>query len=65
MTLALAIYFTGAVIWALSSQYWGSLPFMLLFLTGFWMVSLGLAPPAMHKAATEAGTETGEARAAK
>ena len=65
LTLALAVYFTGARIWALQSQHWGSLPFMLLFTVGFWMVSVGLLPPVRRKAATEAGTGRGEAHAAK
>jgi cellulose synthase/poly-beta-1,6-N-acetylglucosamine synthase-like glycosyltransferase len=38
--LAFAIYFTVVVIYAISQELWGTLPFLALFLTGFWYVAL-------------------------
>jgi cellulose synthase/poly-beta-1,6-N-acetylglucosamine synthase-like glycosyltransferase len=38
--LAFAIYFTVVVGYAISQHLWGTLPFLALFLTGFWYVSL-------------------------
>ena len=42
MTGGMALYYTAAVGWAVSEQYWLSLPFMLLFGTGFALSFLGL-----------------------
>jgi len=38
--LALAIYFTAAIAFAAGAGYWGSIPFLLLFQTGFLYVGL-------------------------
>lgn len=38
--LVLAIYFTVSVLYAVSEGLWGSIPFLLIFVGGFWYVSL-------------------------
>jgi len=42
MTGGMALYYAAAVAWVVSEQYWLSLPFMLLFGTGFALSFLAL-----------------------
>lgn len=37
--MAFAMYFTGIFVYALTLGMWGTLPFLLLFLIGFWYVA--------------------------
>ncbi|MEZ5301158.1 MAG: glycosyltransferase family 2 protein [Verrucomicrobiales bacterium] len=53
--LALAIYFTALVAYSWHRGFWGSVPFLTLFVVGFWYVSMGsikrlLPAPALAKA---------------
>jgi cellulose synthase/poly-beta-1,6-N-acetylglucosamine synthase-like glycosyltransferase len=41
LEVALALYFSCAVLFAYLAAYWMSVPFMMLFAFGFWYVSLG------------------------
>ena len=42
--VALAVYFTIALISAFLKNYWSSVPFLLLFMAGFWYVVWGSLP---------------------
>ncbi|RYD28760.1 MAG: glycosyltransferase, partial [Verrucomicrobiaceae bacterium] len=39
--IILAIYFTGVVIFAILNNYWYSVPFLIMFMLGFWYVVAG------------------------
>jgi cellulose synthase/poly-beta-1,6-N-acetylglucosamine synthase-like glycosyltransferase len=39
--LILALYFTYLVMYAFANEIWSSLPFMILFMLGFWYVATG------------------------
>ncbi len=38
--LVLAVYFTVSVVYAIREGLWGSIPFLVIFVSGFWYVSL-------------------------
>ena len=38
------MYFTGLVIYGILNNYWSSLPFLLMFMMGFWYVVVGSLP---------------------
>ncbi len=44
LEILLALYFTGVVIFAILNNYWNSLPFLLMFMLGFWGVVAGSFP---------------------
>ncbi len=54
--ILLALYFTFVVIWAMFKNFWTSVPFLLLFMTGFWYVVLGSMPKLAGKPKTKATT---------
>jgi hypothetical protein len=42
--ILLALYFTGVVIFTILNNYWSSLPFLLIFMLGFWGIVAGSFP---------------------
>lgn len=44
LEIMLGLYFTGVVIFAILNNYWNSLPFLLMFMLGFWYVIAGSFP---------------------
>ena len=44
LEVTLAVYFTGVVIFTILNNYWSSLPFLLIFVLGFWGVVAGSFP---------------------
>jgi len=44
LEILLAMYFTGLVIYGILNNYWSSLPFLLMFMMGFWYVVAGSLP---------------------
>jgi cellulose synthase/poly-beta-1,6-N-acetylglucosamine synthase-like glycosyltransferase len=44
LEILLAMYFTGLVIYGILNNYWSSLPFLLMFMMGFWYVVVGSLP---------------------
>ncbi len=52
----LAIYFTGVVIFGILNKHWFSLPFLLMFMSGFWYVAAGsLAQALRNRPSNEPG----------
>ncbi len=44
LEILLALYFTGVVIFTILNNYWSSLPFLLIFMLGFWVIVAGSFP---------------------
>ncbi|MES2705990.1 MAG: cellulose synthase family protein [Verrucomicrobiota bacterium] len=44
LEIMLALYFTGVVIFAILNNYWNSVPFLIMFMLGFWYVVAGSFP---------------------
>ena len=44
LEILLALYFTGVVIFTILNNYWSSLPFLLIFMLGFWGIVAGSFP---------------------
>lgn len=44
LEILLAVYFTGVVIFAILNNYWNSVPFLIMFMLGFWYVVAGSFP---------------------
>ena len=44
MEILLAMYFTGLVFYGILNNYWSSLPFLIMFMMGFWYVVVGSLP---------------------
>lgn len=44
LEIILAVYFTGTVIFAILNNYWNSVPFLIMFMLGFWYVVAGSFP---------------------
>ena len=44
LEILLALYFTGVVIFTILNKYWSSLPFLLIFMLGFWGIVAGSFP---------------------
>jgi cellulose synthase/poly-beta-1,6-N-acetylglucosamine synthase-like glycosyltransferase len=69
LSWGLALYYAAVIPWAAANGHWGSMPFILLFAAGFWMVALGLSPrlrPGFSvPSGAEAAPQRDEARAAK
>ncbi len=48
LEILLAVYFTGVTIFAILNNYWNSLPFLLIFVLGFWGVAAGSLAPMLQ-----------------
>ena len=44
LEILLAVYFTSLVIFGILNNYWSSLPFLIMFMMGFWYVVAGSFP---------------------
>lgn len=48
LEIILAVYFTGVVIFGVLNKHWFSLPFLLMFTSGFWYVAAGSLAQALR-----------------
>lgn len=54
LEVILAVYFTGVVIFGILNKHWFSLPFLLMFMSGFWYVAAGSLAQALRNRPTDA-----------
>jgi cellulose synthase/poly-beta-1,6-N-acetylglucosamine synthase-like glycosyltransferase len=52
LEITLALYFTGLVIFGILNNYWNSIPFLLMFMLGFWYVVAGSLPQLLQNRPT-------------